>query len=49
MTMKWTQVREKAAAIIALIFVVIFGAVAAAYFGFHIPLVTNLLVKAGIL
>lgn len=47
--MKWTQVREKAAAIIALLFVVVFGAIAAAYFGFPIPIVTDLLIKAGIL
>ncbi|MCK5861990.1 MAG: hypothetical protein KAH38_05865 [Candidatus Hydrogenedentes bacterium] len=47
--MQWTKVREKSAAIIAILFVVIFGTVAAAYFGFHIPIVTDLLVKAGIL
>lgn len=47
--MKWTKTREKIGALIALAFVVVFGAVVGAYFGLPIPFVNEFLVKIGIL
>ncbi len=47
--MKWTKTREKFAALIALAFVIVFGAVVGAYFGLPIPFVNEFLVKIGIL
>lgn len=47
--MKWTKTREKAAAVIALIFMIFFGAIVGTYFGLPIPFVPELLVKLGIM
>jgi hypothetical protein len=47
--MKWTKTREKLAALIALAFMVVFGAIVGAYFGLPIPFVHEFLIKIGIL
>ncbi len=47
--MKWTKFREKTAATLAVLFVIVFGAVVAAAFGFPIPIVSDVLRNIGIL
>lgn len=47
--MHWTKTREIAGAIIALVFVIVFGTIVGSYFGLPIPFVPELLVKLGIM
>lgn len=47
--MNWTKVREKAAAIVVIIFVILLGVIALAFFfGIRIPIVSDLLGSMGI-
>jgi len=46
--MHWTKIREKFGAIVAILFVIVFGAIVAAAFGFPIPIVSDILRQIGI-
>ncbi len=41
--MKWTKVREKVAAVAAILFLIVIGVIVAAYFGVNIPILSDLI------